>query len=77
MSASAPSPMFPCDGYEIRDERLAEYREVVIRSDDGPTPRRGDLFTIISNAVLHDLMVLDVLRAGSDWTARCRVVGVA
>ena len=69
--------MFPCGGYEIRDERLAEFREVLIQADDGPVPRRGDLFTIVREAGLHDLVVLDVLRGQADWTARCRVVGLA
>ncbi len=69
--------MFPSESYQIRDERLAEHREVMICSDDGPVPRAGDLFTIVKDAALHDLMVLDVLRGGADWTARCRVVGVA
>jgi len=77
MSASpAPAPVFSSVGYEICDERLAALREVTIRSSNDPVPRLGDLFTIVRAAMLHDLVVLDVLKCGADWAARCRVIGV-
>ena len=74
---SSPQPLFACNGYDIGEERLASHREVVIQSEDGPLPRLGDPFTIMHEATLHDLVVLDVSRREKGWSARCGLARLA
>lgn len=61
-------------GYEILDEDLSTRREVVIWSVDPLTPRIGDLFTIESGGVVHDVLVIQVSQFSGGWSAVSRVV---
>lgn len=67
---------FSESGYEILDGELDARREIVIWSVDPLAPRLGDLFTVESRGVVHEVSVvqLAILRGG--WSAVCRVTDV-
>ena len=71
----APPP-FSTGGYEIRNADLDLRREVAILSADSLTPRLGDLFTVETRGVVHEVAVVELARSGVGWSALCRVTDV-
>jgi hypothetical protein len=67
---------FNASGYEILDEGLAARREVAIWSVDPLVPRPGDVFTIESGGVVHEVAVVQLTTLKGGWSAICRVVEV-
>lgn len=67
---------FSESGYEILDEDLEVRREVAIWSVDPLTPRLGDLFTIESGGVVHEVAVVQLATFRGGWSATCRVIEV-
>jgi hypothetical protein len=63
-------------GYEVLDEELDTRREVVIWSVDPFTPRLGDLFTVESRGVVHEVTVVQLSSFRRGWSAVCRVTDV-
>lgn len=63
-------------GYEILDREIDTRREVAIWSADPLAPRLGDLFTLESHGVVHEVAVvqLDTFKGG--WSVVCRVSDV-
>ncbi|MGA0608521.1 hypothetical protein ACO2Q0_21215 [Phenylobacterium sp. VNQ135] len=67
---------FSESGYEILDEELDTRREVAIWSVDPLTPRLGDLFTVESRGVVHEIAVVQLATFRGGWSAVCRVTDV-
>jgi len=63
-------------GYEILDEELETRREVAIWSVDPLTPKLGDLFTVESRGVVHEVAVVQLATFKGGWSAVCRVTDV-
>jgi len=63
-------------GYEILDEELDTRREVAIWSVDPLAPRLGDLFTVESRGVVHEVAVVQLATFRGGWNAVCRVTDV-
>ena len=63
-------------GYEILDEELETRREVAIWSVDPLTPKLGDLFTVESHGVIHEVAVVQLTTFRGGWSATCRVTDV-
>ncbi len=67
---------FSGGGYEILDEELDTRREVAIWSVDPLAPRLGDLFTVESRGVVHEVSVVQLATFRGGWSAVCRVTDV-
>jgi hypothetical protein len=67
---------FAESGYEVLDEELDTRREVAIWSVDPLTPRLGDLFTVESRGVVHEVSVVELAVFKGGWNAICRVSDV-
>lgn len=67
---------FSESGYEVLDEDLDSRREVVIWSVDPMAPRLGDLFTVESRGVVHEVAVVQLTTFKGGWSALCRVTDV-
>ncbi|WP_041373392.1 hypothetical protein [Phenylobacterium zucineum] len=67
---------FSESGYEILDEELDTRREVAIWSVDPLAPRLGDLFTVESRGVVHEVAVVQLATFKGGWSAVCRVTDV-
>jgi hypothetical protein len=63
-------------GYDIVDDGLNSRREVAIASAGPLAPRLGDLFTVESRGVVHELAVIRTSRCEGRWSAVCRVSDV-
>ena len=68
-------PFSEC-GYDIVDDGLNTRREVAIASLDPLAPRHGDLFTVESRGVVHELAVIATSTREGRWRAICRVSDV-
>ena len=62
-------------GYVISDG-LSVRREVAIWSVDPLAPRLGDLFTVESRGVVHEVSVVELATFKGGWSALCRVTDV-
>ena len=67
---------FSESGYEVLDEELDTRREVAIWSVDPLVPRLGDLFTVESRGVVHEIAVVQLSTFRGGWSAVCRVTDV-
>jgi hypothetical protein len=67
---------FNRSGYEICDADLASRREIAILSVDPLTPRLGDLFTVETRGVMHEVAVVKLAVFRGGWSAICRVTDV-
>ena len=67
---------FSESGYEVLDEELDTRREVAIWSVDPMAPRLGDLFTVESRGVVHEVAVVQITTFRGGWSALCRVTDV-
>ncbi len=63
-------------GYEVLDVDLAASREVEISSLDPFTPKLGDLFTVESHGVVHEVAVVRLSTFKDGWSAVCRISDV-
>jgi hypothetical protein len=63
---------FSESGYEVLDTR----REVAIWSVDPLAPRLGDVFTVESRGVVHEVAVVQLSTFKGGWSAVCRVTDV-
>ena len=67
---------FSESGYEVLDEELDTRREVAIWSVDPLVPRLGDVFTVESRGVVHEVAVVQLSSFKGGWSAVCRVTDV-
>ena len=67
---------FSESGYEVLDEELDTRREVAIWSVDPLAPRLGDVFTVESRGVVHEVAVVQLSTFRGGWSAVCRVTDV-
>jgi hypothetical protein len=67
---------FSESAYEILDGELDTRREVAIWSVDPLAPRLGDLFTVESRGVVHEVSVVQLATFRGGWSAVCRVTDV-
>ena len=67
---------FSPSGYEVLDEDLAEWNEVVIWSVNPLTPRLGDVFLIESDGAAYDATVEELAIFKGGWSAFCRAAPV-
>ena len=67
---------FSESGYEVLDEELDTRREVAIWSMDPLAPRLGDVFTVESRGVVHEVAVVQLSTCKGGWSAVCRVTDV-
>ena len=67
---------FSGSGYAITDGGLNSRREVAIWSLDPLAPRLGDVFTVESRGVVHEVAVVRTSTFKGGWSAVCRVCDV-
>lgn len=68
---------FSESGYQILDKGLDTRREVAISAADPLAPRLGDLFTVESRGVVHEVAVIQLARFNDGgWSAVCRITDV-
>jgi hypothetical protein len=63
-------------GYDIVDDGLRTRRELAIESADPLAPRLGDLFTVESRGVVHELAVIRTSQRHGRWCVICRISDV-
>jgi hypothetical protein len=64
------------NGYEVLQTDLERSRELAIVSGDPMPPQLGDLFTVETRGVVHEVAVIRLARFEGGWTAQCRVTDV-
>jgi hypothetical protein len=67
---------FRRNGYEVLQADLERSRELAIVSIDPMPPQLGDLFTVETRGVVHEVAVVRLARFDGGWSALCRVTDV-
>ncbi|MBW8816604.1 MAG: hypothetical protein JF588_24565 [Caulobacterales bacterium] len=67
---------FRGNGYEVLDADLERSRQLAIVSADPMPPQLGDLFTVETRGVVHEVAVVQLACFEGGWSALCRVTDV-